>query len=384
MFSVAASYADWEGGIVGHAALAGATNPPPAKLPKIAQLRWFFAHASVGGNMIEGLEELCAGDAVRFPLRTFEVAPAGSEGGADYRASSEPSATSAGFVYECMRGNPGWRNKLVCFSNSVVFSGWRYPKVNLVMDKFCWIDPDADPAEYCARMSGLEARFPQTLFVYATMPLTTETAGSENDQRNQFNRQVRAHCRTAGKWLLDIADIEAWSEAGTEQTYASGGATNQRMAAAYAVDAGGSDFHLNAIGRRRGALGWYALALALFDADRDSDGVSDGDELLAGTNPVSSEVCDGVDNDGDGQIDEDCRNSASCFSGNQTIRCAGAGWSRAFVMDLTNFRNIAVQDGYQSYTVNYLLYYNIWTGIYLYGYDSGRFVAVNWAIDLDL
>ena len=28
-------------------------------------------------------------------------------------------------------------------------------------------------------------------------------------------------------------------------------------------------------------------------------------------------------------------------------------------MDLTNFRNIAVQDGYQSYTVSYALFYNM-------------------------
>ena len=286
--------------VIGHASLASATNPPAAISAKVGQLRWFFTHASVGGNLVTGMNVLHAENSTRYPLQIHgydgdngdsayhgAVGTAGSEGGADYRAAADPASTSNGFVYECMRGNPWWPNKLACFSNSVVTSGWRFPKVNVVMDKFCWIDPEADPAEYCTMMSGLEARFPQTLFVYMTMPLTTETAGSDNDSRNNFNRYVRSFCESGGKWVLDIADIEAWSETGVQQTYVSGGVTNQRMVSAYAVGAGGGDYHLNATGRRRGALGWNALAQALFQADRDEDGVHDGDELIAGTAPAS-------------------------------------------------------------------------------------------------
>ena len=74
----------------------------------------------------------------------------------------------------------------------------------------------------------------------------------------------------------------------------------------------------------------------------------------------------------------------TCFSFAQSIRWASDGWSRAFIMDLTNFRNLAVQDGYQSYAVAYALYYNIWTGVYLYDYDAGAFSAVTWLMNLDL
>ena len=96
------------------------------------------------------------------------------------------------------------------------------------------------------------------------------------------------------------------------------------------------------------------------------------------------EVCDGIDNDGDAQVDEDCRSSSSYFSVNQSVACTGAGWSRTFAMDLTNFRNLAVQDGYQSYTVTYSLFYNIWTGIYVFDYDAGAFTALTWLTNLDL
>lgn len=283
---------------IGHAEVNGATNLSAGVIGKIAALRWFFTHASVGGNIITGINVLHAGDAARYPIQIYNydgdnsdgayhgaVPTAGSEGAADYRADATPSVTSNGWVYECMRGNPDWSNKLTCFSNSVIQSGWRFPKINVAMDKMCWIDPYADPAAYCAMMNNLEGQSPKTLFVYTTMPLTTETAGSENDLRNTYNRFVRSYCASNNKCLLDVADIQAWTTQGVEQVY---GTTNQRMVSAYAVNAGGGDFHLNSTGRRRVALGWYALAGALFQTDRDADGGSDGDELLAGTAPAQS------------------------------------------------------------------------------------------------
>ncbi len=287
------------GRVIGFSSVASATNLPAAVIAKIRSLRWLFTHASVGGNIITGMNVLHTGDPARYPLAIYNydgqngdgdyhgaVATAGTEGGSDYRAASSPSATSNGVIYECMRGNPDWGNKLTCFSNSVVQSGWRFPKVNVAMDKFCWIDPYADPIQYCATLSNLEGRYPQTLIVYMTIPLTTETAGSENDDRNAFNKEVRSYCLANGKWMLDIADLQAWTTAGVQQTYLSSGVTNQQMYASYAVSAG--DFHLNLAGRRQAALGWYALAGALFSTDRDGDGATDGDELLAGTSPTNA------------------------------------------------------------------------------------------------
>jgi hypothetical protein len=284
--------------IINHVNGSTATNAPLTIMKKIGLLRWFFTHASVGGNITTGLNVLHESDTNRYLFRIHNydgdnsdwayhggVATAGSAGSPSYRAAASPASTSNGVVYECMRGNPDWSNKIACFSNSVVTSGWRFPKVNVVMDKFCWIDPYANPTNYCATMNSLEGRYPETLFVYMTIPLSG-LSHDQNDERNAFNRYVRDYCAANNRYLLDAADLEAWDTNGVQQTYVSGGVTNQKMSFHYSLDTGG-DWHLNATGRRRIALAWYSLAAALFAIDRDHDGTCDGDELIAGTQPAN-------------------------------------------------------------------------------------------------
>lgn len=285
---------------IDHSAIPGVTNLPSSIMEKVGTLRWFFSHASVGGNMITGMNVLHESDTNRYRLAIYNydgdnsdgayhggIGTTGSEGGSDYSAEPPP-ATTNGMIYECQRSNPQWDNKVICFSNSVTLAGWRYPRVNVSMDKFCWIDPDANPTQYCATVQALAARYPETLFVFLTMPLTTETAYSDNDARNIFNRYVRSYCTSHNKWLLDIADVEAWTTNGVQNTYLLGSVTNQRMANVYAQNAGGGDFHLTALGRRQAALAWYALAGALFQRDSDGDSMTDGDEMIAGTQAESA------------------------------------------------------------------------------------------------
>ncbi len=219
-------------------------------LNAIGTQRWLFCHASVGGNMVDGISALHSENATRYQWSSASV----GYNSATLCAADPPTPTLAGRIYECNRGNPGWQDKCTIFSNSVAAAGWHYSAVDAVMDKLCYIDPDANPTNYVALMAALETAFPATKFVYSAIPLTTDS-DADNARRNAYNRYVRQQCAAHDKLMFDLADIEAHDTNGVAQTFVYGGLTNQKLWASYTDDGG----HLNALGQRRAALAWYAV-----------------------------------------------------------------------------------------------------------------------------
>jgi hypothetical protein len=246
--------------VIGHQQVGPVPTLPQATMVAIGQQAWLFTHASVGGNMIDGMNALHSGNSTRYKLVTAWVGDSGS------RANNPPTPTMAGTIYDCNRGNPGWQAKITYFDNSVRISGWHTPAVVAALDKMCYIDQTANTTTYLNSMAALEASYPATRFVYATMPLMT-SSDSDNVLRNQYNAAVRAYCTSNGRLLLDIADIEAFDPNGVQYTFTSGGQTYQRMYPGYSSDGG----HLNAAGSERVALGWYAAAAALVPTGRCGD-----------------------------------------------------------------------------------------------------------------
>lgn len=254
--------------VVGHAAVDAVTALPQCVMDGIGQQRWFFAHASVGGNLVEGLADLHAAQPSRFQLLPEWV----GFDDAGQRCAPPPAATVPGTVYECDRGNPGWQAKLTIFDRSVRLSGWRLAAVDLVLDKLCFIDQDADAATYLASMSALEASYPFTRFVYATMPLTTDEDAA-NVARNVYNQAVRAQVAAGNALLFDLADMEAHDPAGGAHTFQAGGHTYQKLYAGYTGDGGHLDTEL---GHRRVAQGWYAVAATRAPCLAFADGFESG------------------------------------------------------------------------------------------------------------
>jgi hypothetical protein len=251
--------------IIDHASVEAVDTYPQPLMEQIAQFRFFFAHASVGENMVNGLADLHRGkpDFYRLSPVAVDAAP--------------PASTAPGIVYEFSRGNPGWRAKVDDFA-AAVGNGWHRPKVDVVLNKFCYIDQDADVDYYIRSMAGLEAAHPDTVFVYMTIPLTTKgsylrsllrpRARSENYLRNVFNDHLRGWAKANGKVLFDVADIEAHEADGAAETFKFKERICQALCGIYTADGrhldDGSGF-----GRRHAAKGFYALAAALLNAPRD-------------------------------------------------------------------------------------------------------------------
>lgn len=237
-----------EATIIGHDEVAQAAALSQATLDIVGQQRWLFTHASVGTNIIEGMNVLHAANPVRYQ---FGFTTAG-DGNLIY---ASPATTVAGRIYDGVRGNPGWEAKFAMFDDAVRNLGWRYPKIDAAMDKLCYIDDTASVSAYLASMTALETSYPTTTFVYTTMPLQT-SQDQTNVSASDYNQAVRQHCLGGGRLLLDVADIESHDPAGNPITFTYLSQTYERLYSGYTVDGG----HLNATGSGRVALAWYMAA----------------------------------------------------------------------------------------------------------------------------
>ena len=224
---------------------ASVTNLAAGEIEKLGQLKWYFAHASVGENMMEGIADLNKADGRVFPVRAASA------------DSRPPATTQPGIIYEENRGNPGWKSKLDKFHDAIAH-GWKFPAVDVAMNKLCYIDQLASAPYYINSMTNLESISPKTTLVYMTMPLTT-AADADNYLRNGFNTRVREWCRSRGRVLFDIADIEAHAATGVPCEFKHHGKICQCLCGDYTTDGG----HLNAQGRQLVAKGFYALGAAL-------------------------------------------------------------------------------------------------------------------------
>jgi hypothetical protein len=193
------------------------THPSAATTAAAARLsgiKTFFAHQSVGGNILEGIATIVATPGVA-QLRIEET--------------TDPTRMLAGTVAHVKVGTNGDpRSKLLQFE-SLLNQGIG-EQADVALLKFCYADIDTATdvgqllTDYTRVMAGLRQRFPSLLLVHVTVPLQRAQSGPKawlkrasgrapggylsNARREDYNAILRA--RFGGKEpIFDLAAAES-------------------------------------------------------------------------------------------------------------------------------------------------------------------------------
>lgn len=218
-----------------------------AALERIAAQRTYFAHQSVGANILDGVRQLAQAEGVA--LRIAEQPD----------AAAIPGGTLAHFF---IPENGAPLTKLRNFESAL----GKGAAVDVALLKFCYVDVDAQTdakalfERYRSTIDRLRRKNPHTVFVHVTLPLTIEQTGPkawlkrlmgrapygtvENLRREEYNALLRK--AYAGREpVFDLARVESTAPDGHFVTVSWQGATAPAMAAEYTEDGG----HLNEQGR---------------------------------------------------------------------------------------------------------------------------------------
>ncbi len=179
-----------------------------AEWQAVAKRRIVFGHQSVGANILSGVQYLAKEAGV--PLKVTE---------------SRISAKDTGITHFSIGRNGDPLSKINDFAD-VIKSGLS-PDIALM--KLCYVDIVSSTnakklaQDYIASLDSLCRRFPQTVFVAVTTPLTTVQSGpkawikkllgrsnglAENFRRQEFNNILRSSYESKGR-LFDLAKLEA-------------------------------------------------------------------------------------------------------------------------------------------------------------------------------
>jgi hypothetical protein len=232
-------------------------------LRSIAGKRIYFAHQSVGSDLLEGLRELAREAGI--PLSIVEGNP-----------STLPEA--AGIVHGLVGENTKPLSKLDAFVEAMRKS--TAGRAHIAFFKFCYVDFDGRTdvqglfERYTAAFEKLRTQHPEVTFLHVTVPLTVTQGGIkgflkdrfgkgaagaiENARRHEFNELLRARYR-GREPLFDLALAESVREDGQASAFERDGKTYPSLVVEFTDDGG----HLNKRGRRHVAR---ALAAALADA----------------------------------------------------------------------------------------------------------------------
>lgn len=221
-----------------------------SQLERAASLKIFFAHQSVGRNMIEAVPAVYAAAGIQPP---------------EIIASDQAQlASSHGYIQHVLVGRNGDPLGKINEFDRLIRSGIG-SQVDVAALKLCYVDfRSGDDTErvfeaYSNTLAALQRDFPSVTFLAITVPLTTEQGilgrtkerlglgdpygPQHNVTRETFNAKIRAEYADTGR-LFDIAAMQSTSSDGIRLVRTFAGAEYFSMEEASAKDPG----HLNSTG----------------------------------------------------------------------------------------------------------------------------------------
>ena len=230
---------------------------PDSAWQRLAQKKIYFGHQSVGFNIIDGIKDVMK-ENPQIMLNIVEI--------------TDPSESNVPiFAHSRVGKNRDPRSKIDAFATFMERGIGE--KSDMAFFKFCYVDvtarTDIDKVfnEYKNKMAHLDRKFPEMIFIHATVPLTYKPTGIEgwkrkgkdfikkiigrpvrgyedNIKRNQFNEKLRKEY--GGKApIFDLSTIESTFPDGTRSLFTKDGSTYYSLVPDYTHDGG----HLNEKGR---------------------------------------------------------------------------------------------------------------------------------------
>lgn len=241
-------------------------------------MRTFFAHQSVGADILAGIEQL-ARNGSRV-ARVLDLARAG--------AGIEPDLThSLLIIHERIGANREPLTKIAAFR--AVLDAKQRPEFDLALLKFCYVDittqaeAEALWRHYETSIAELSTVHPEVHLVHCTVPLRSLPEGpyawlrrtlrnslghghpaiAANGARDWFNRKLRERFG-GGRTLFDLAALESRRANGKPCELIDAGTRVPSLAREWTYDGG----HLNDRGRTMAAAAFLDFLQTLQDSSK--------------------------------------------------------------------------------------------------------------------
>lgn len=273
---------DAHGDALARVGLAEIDTVPAERWALLRERRIYFAHQSVGGNMMRGLGAILrARPAIDISTRRL-TAPS-----RETPTTARGAFEAAGLVHGPAGPNGDPVAKFESFERFVTGAGGE--SIDVAFVKLCYADisastdVDALIARYAAMVERIRKARPGLTVLHATVPLKSADQGAKgavkrlagggtgpsNAARGRYNMMLRA--RYPRREIVDIARAESRELDGTEDTTTVAGVAWPVLCAGYTSDGG----HLNEVGQ---VVVARALLLALAEHASPSASGSRGNE----------------------------------------------------------------------------------------------------------